>query len=220
MGNKKTVIKATGVYSLDDSLYAEDSKVLETGSLPITLETETMQEQTTSKSSEIFTTIVRDVSKLNKIFISFSNTSDNCYVGSFGPNLKEYNSLYHPLSQQSAVDSGYYNPIYVLTASLVIGNQVIPSQEIQGVREAYVHLMHCADNPLLVRSKGYKTQAFMFGFNLQKLESAAYSGMNLKNNSNMVVKICPLDGAIFIWNWKYSSSSRYYARTDVYSYGS
>ena len=193
---KKPVIKATGVYSLDDSLYAEYAKLLETGSLPITFETETMQEQTTSKSSEIFTTIVRNVSKLNKIFISFSNTSDKGYVGSFGPILKEYNSLYHPLSQQGdKVDSGYYNPIYDLTASLVIGNQVIPSQEIQGVREAYVHLMHCADNPLLVRSEDYKTQAFMFGFNLQKLESAAYTGMNLKNNSNMVVKIRPLDGA-------------------------
>ena len=158
-----------------------------------------MQEQTTSKSSEIFTTIVRNVSKLNKIFNSFSNTSDKGYVGSFGPILKEYNSLYHPLSQQGdKVDSGYYNPIYDLTASLVIGNQVIPSQEIQGVREAYVHLMHCADNPLLVRSEDYKTQAFMFGFNLQKLESAAYTGMNLKNNSNMVVKIRPLDGAFYM----------------------
>ena len=64
---------------------------------------------------------------------------------------------YHPLAHQgSAVDVGYYDPTYDLTASLVIGNQVIPSQEIQGVREAYVHLMHCADNPLLVRSEAYK----------------------------------------------------------------
>ena len=118
-----------------------------------------MQEQTASKSSEIFTTIVRNVSKLNKIYISFSNTSDKGYVGSFEPILKEYNSLYYPLSQKGGkVDSGYYNPIYDLTASLVIGNQVIPSQQIQGVREAYVYLMHCADNPLLVKSEDYKTQ--------------------------------------------------------------
>ena len=52
-------------YSLDDSLYAEYAKILESGSLPITFETETMQEQTTSSSTEIFTTIVRNVSKLN-----------------------------------------------------------------------------------------------------------------------------------------------------------
>ena len=193
---KKPVIKATGVYSIDDSLYAEYSNILETGSLPITFETETMQEQTTSASTEIFTTIVRNVSKLNKIYISFSNTTSTGYVGGFGEILKEYNSLYHPLAHQgSAVDVGYYDPTYDLTASLVIGNQVIPSQEIQGVREAYVHLMHCADNPLLVRSEDYKTQAFMFGFNLQKLESAAYTGLNSKNNSNLVVKIRPLDGS-------------------------
>ena len=169
------------MFILDDSLYAEYAKILETGSLPITFESETMQEQTTSSSTEIFTTIVRNVSKLNKKFISFSNTTSTGYVGGFGEILKEYNSLYHPLANQgSAVDSGYYDPIYDLTASLLIGNQVVPSQEIQGVREAYVHLMHCADDPLLVRSEDYKTQAFMFGFNLQKLESAAYTGMNLK----------------------------------------
>ena len=161
-----------------------------------------MQEQTTSASTEIFTTIVRNVSKLNKICISFSNTTSTGYVGGFGEILKEYNSLYHPLAHQgSAVDSGYYDPIYDLTASLVIGNQVIPSQEIQGVREAYVHLMHCADNPLLVRSEDYKTQAFMFGFNLQKLESAAYTGLKLNNNSIAVIKIKPLDGTTL-----YSSS--------------
>ena len=77
---------------------------------------------------------------------------------------------------------------------MVIGNQVIPSQEILGVREDYIHLMHCADNPLLVRSEDYKTQAFMFGFNLQKLESANYTGMNPKNTSNMIVKTRPPDG--------------------------
>ena len=55
--------------------------------------------------------------------------------------------------------------------------------------------MRCVNNPLLVRSEDYKTQAFMFGFNLQKLESAANTGMNLKNNSNMVVKIRPLHGS-------------------------
>ena len=31
----------------------------------------------------------------------------------------------------------------------------------------YVHLIHCAGNPLLVRPGDYKPQAFMFGFNLQ-----------------------------------------------------
>ena len=141
----KMLIFKGNVYSLDDSLYAEYAKILESGSLPITFETETMQEQTTSASTEIFTTIVRNVSKLNRMFISFSITTITGYVGGFGEILEEYNSLYHPLAHQgSAVDVGYYDPTYDLTASLVIGNQVIPSQEIQGVREAYVHLMHCA----------------------------------------------------------------------------
>ena len=182
------------VYTIDDSLYAEYSKILETGSLPITFETETLQEQTASTSTEIFTTIVRNVSKLNKLFISFSNTTPKIYTGGYGELLKEYLRMYHPLGVVS-LDKGFYDPEYDLSASLITGNQVIPSQEIQGVREAYVHLMHCADKPMLVSAEDYRSHAFMFGFNLQKLESANYTGMNLKNNSNMVVKIKALDGS-------------------------
>ena len=182
------------VYTLDDSLYAEYAKLLETGSLPITFETETLQEQTASTTTEIFTTIVRNVSKLNKLFISFSNATQKGYVGGYGELLKPYNFMYHPLAHVTN-DLGYYDPEHDLSASLVIGNQVIPSQEIQGVREAYAHLMHCADKPMLVRAEDYRSHAFMYGFNLQKLESANYTGMNLKNNSNMVVKIKALEGS-------------------------
>ena len=182
------------VYTIDDSLYAEYAKILETGSLPITFETETMQEQTASAETEVFTTIVRNVSKLNKLFISFSNPSAKTYVGGYGELLKEYNRMYHPLGNITN-DVGIYNPEYDLSASLVVGNQVIPSQEIQGVREAYAHLMHCSDKPILVRAEDYRSHAFMYGFNLQKLESANYTGMNLKNNSNMVIKIKALDGS-------------------------
>ena len=63
---KKPIFKGN-VYSLDDSLYAECAKILESGSLPITFESEAMQEQTTSESTEIFKTIVRNVPKLNRI---------------------------------------------------------------------------------------------------------------------------------------------------------
>ena len=156
-----------------------------------------------------FSTIVRNVSKLSIIFISFSNTTSIGYVGGFGEILKECNSLSHSLAHQgSAVDVGYCDPTYDFTASLVIGNQVIPSQETQGVREAYVHLMHCADNPLLVRSEDYKTQAFMFGFNLQKIESASYSGLDLKNSSIAVIRIRPLDGST-LYTSKYMPTRMY-----------
>ena len=56
-----------------------------------------MQEQTASAKTEVFTTIVRNVSKLNKLFISFSNPSAKAYVGGYGELLKEYNRMYHPL---------------------------------------------------------------------------------------------------------------------------
>ena len=82
------------VYTLDDSLYTEYAKILEQGSLPITFETETLQEQTASTSTEIFTTIVRNVSRLNKLFVSFSNTTPKAYTGGYGELLKEYQRMY------------------------------------------------------------------------------------------------------------------------------
>ena len=98
---------------------------------------------------------------LNYIFFSCSNTTSKGYVGGFGEILKEYNSLYHPLAHQgSAVDVGYFDPIYDLTASLVIDN-------------------HCWLEARTIKHK------------LQKLEPAAYAGLNLKNNSNMIVKSAP-----------------------------
>ena len=60
-----------------------------TGSLPITFETETLQEQTASTSSETFSTIVRNAATLKKLFICFSNATQRGYVGSSGELLKE-----------------------------------------------------------------------------------------------------------------------------------
>ena len=170
------------VYTLDDSLYAEYSKTLETGSLPITFETETIQEQTVFEKSEIFTTIARNVSKLNKIFVSFGRevapVDYDGYVGSFGEIYKWWNAMYHPLAQSTSVLCGGYDSNYDLSASLVIGNQVIPTQEAQGVKEACLHLMRCSEKPFLIRAEDYQTQKFMFGFNLMKFENGSYTGMN------------------------------------------
>ena len=67
--------------------------------------------------------------------------------------------MYHPLAHITN-DKGYYDPEHDLSASLIIGNQVIPSQEIQGIRESYAHLMHCADKPILVSAEEYRSQNF------------------------------------------------------------
>ena len=68
--------------------------------------------------------------------------------------------------------------------------------------------MHCADKPMLVSAEDYRSHAFMFGFNLQKLESANYTGMNLKNNSNMVVKIKAMDSST-LYNNNYMAERLY-----------
>ena len=82
--------------------------------------------------------------------------------------------MYHPLGVVS-LDKGLYDPEYDLSAHPESRNP-----KGKKVREAYVHLMHCADKPMLVSAEDYRSHAFMFGFKLQKLEAAAYTGMNLK----------------------------------------
>ena len=59
------------VHRLDDGLFAEYAEILEKQSLPITFNSVSVQTQTTSRSTDIFTTIVRNVSKADNIFISF-----------------------------------------------------------------------------------------------------------------------------------------------------
>ena len=59
------------IHRLDDGLFAEYAEILEKQSFPITFNSVSVQTQTTSRSTDIFTTIVRNVSKADNIFISF-----------------------------------------------------------------------------------------------------------------------------------------------------
>ena len=48
---------------------------------------------------------------------------------------------------------------------------------------------------MLIGAEDYRSHAFMYGFNLQKIESASYTGMNLNNKSNMVGKIKAMENS-------------------------
>ena len=69
--NIEAPIITADVHRLDDGLFAEYAEILEKQSLPITFNSVSIQAQTTSRSTDIFTTIVRNVSKADNIFISF-----------------------------------------------------------------------------------------------------------------------------------------------------
>ena len=69
------------IHRLDDGLFAGYAEILEKQSLPITFNSVSVQTQTTSRSTDIFTTIVRNVSKADNIFISFH--SNFGYKGRF-----------------------------------------------------------------------------------------------------------------------------------------
>ena len=110
----------------DDGLFAEYAEILEKQSLPITFNSVSVQTQTTSRSTDIFTTIVRNVSKADNIFISFY--SNFGYKGGFQEVLKPHNHnlLYHPLSWESgtSIAQRYYENIVLSFFSWVL---VIPS---------------------------------------------------------------------------------------------
>ena len=67
------------VHRLDDGLFAEYAEILEKQSLPITFNSVSVQTRTLNQTTDIFTTIVRNVSKADNIFISFY--SDKGYKG-------------------------------------------------------------------------------------------------------------------------------------------
>ena len=152
-----------------------------------------VQTQTTSPTTDIFTTIVRNVSKADNIFISFYALK--AYQGGFGEVLKPHNLLYHPLGWETNthITQEYFRNVD-LQFQLSIGNMVIPEMPTSGVADNYKHLQETRNNHVSIKPHMYRTNSFLAGFNLKKLNSANYTGLNLKNNSNMVVRVKPLDG--------------------------
>ena len=63
-----------------------------------------------------------------------------------------------------------------------------------GVADNYKHLQETRNNHVSIKPHMYRTNSFLAGFNLKKLNSANYTGLNLKNNSSMVVRVRPLNG--------------------------
>ena len=62
-----------------------------------------------------------------------------------------------------------------------------------GVADNYKHLRETRNNHLSIKPH-IRMNSFLAGFNLKKLKSANCTGLNLKNNSNMVVRVKPLYG--------------------------
>ena len=181
------------VHRLDDGLFAEYAEILEKQSLPITFNSVSVQTQTTSRTTDIFTTIVRNVSKADNIFISFY--SNPGYKGGFHEVLKPHNLLYHPLSYEPwvSIKQQYYEDLD-LSFQLSIGNTVIPEMPTMGITDNYKHLQETRNNHVSIKPHMYRTNSFLAGFNLKKLNSANYTDLNLKNNSSMVVRCKPLNG--------------------------
>ena len=63
-----------------------------------------------------------------------------------------------------------------------------------GITDNYKHLHETRNNHISTKPHMYRTNSFLAGFNLKKLNSANYTGLNLKNNSSMVVRVKPLNG--------------------------
>ena len=130
--------------------------------------------------------------KADNIFIFYS---DKGYKGNFKGGLKQHNLLYHPISYDALHVIGQnYREDLDLSFQLSIGNAVIPEMPTMGVMDNYKHLQETRNNHVSIKPHMYKTNSFLAGFNLNKLNSANYTGLNSKNNSNMVVRVKPLYG--------------------------
>ena len=154
------------VHRLDDGLFAEYAVILEKQSLPITFNSVSVQTQTTSPTTDIFTTIVRNVSKADNIFISFYAL--RAYQGGFGEVLRPHNLLYHPLGWETSTHiTQEYHRDLDLQFQLSIGNMVIPEMPTSGIADNYKHLQETRNNHVSIKPHMYRTNSFLAGFCLK-----------------------------------------------------
>ena len=160
--------------------------MLEKQSLPITFNSVSAQAHTTSRNTDLFTAIVRHVSKANNIFISFY--SNFGYKGGSQEVLKHHNLLYHPFSWKS----GTWKYWFILSVGYWQYRHTQNAND--EVSDSYKHLQETRNKHFKSNLISIGTNSFSAGFNLKKLNSANYMGPNLKNNSNIVVRVKPVHG--------------------------
>ena len=169
--------------------------------LPITMTTFITQQQTVAGYSQLDVQVIRSVSKLVGLFITFNKDPVDA-VGAEEVFHKEFSRFYHPMINNDEAVNGFYNPDYELEFSVQLGSKLYPEYPCNSITQCFYHLRKALNLPTFHQHSissqwlEYKESEFIFGFNLEKVPDSSYTGINTRAGQQMLIKVKPLNQGV------------------------
>ena len=168
--------------------------------LPITMTTFITQQQTVAGYSQLDIQVIRSVSKLVGVFITFNKDPvDDASAKVFH---KEFTRFYHPMINNDEDVNGFYNPDLDLEFQIQLGSKLYPEYPCNSITQCFYHLRKALNLPTFHQHSissqwlEYKESEFIFGFNLEKVPDSSYTGINTRAGQQMLVKVKPLNQGV------------------------
>ena len=159
------------------------------------------QQQTVAGYSQLDIQVIRSVSKLVGLFITFNKDPVDA-VGAEEYFHKEFTRFYHPMINNDEAVNGFYNPDYDLEFSIQLGSKLYPEYPCKSITECFYHLRKALNLPTFHQHSissqwlEYKESEFIFGFNLEKVPDSSYTGINTRAGQQMLIKVKPLNQGV------------------------
>ena len=173
--------------------------------LPITMTTFITQQQTVAGYSQLDIQVIRSVSKLVGVFITFNKDPVDA-VGAAEVFHKEFTRFYHPMINNDEVVNGFYNPDLDLEFQIQLGSKLYPEYPCNSITQCFYHLRKALNLPTFHQHSissqwlEYKESEFIFGFNLEKVPDSSYTGINTRAGQQMLIKVKPLNQGVLTSN--------------------
>ena len=159
--------------------------------LPINYSTYISQENSILGAGKVLSTqIIRAVSRLQRCFVSFYNSS------STGPYAKPSITFYHP----NAADAGTYNPDKELQVQLQLGSSLFPQYACTNLSECFYHLKKSLNLPdhhqhsIGIKFAKYRSNKFIFGFSFERVAEANWTALSTKAGQILLIKLLGSSG--------------------------
>jgi hypothetical protein len=182
------------ICTLDNALNNEYVAHLLAGkALPIEYSTYISQQSAIAQNN-ISVQIVRAVSRLQRIFVSFyKNPTANP-----GPFHKNNILFYHPMDEAG----GPYSNARELEFQIQLGSKLYPEYPCTSISECFYRLKEALNLPIYhqhaigIRYQDYYQDKFIFAISFEKIPDAEWSGINTKAGQVLMVKVKATNGNV------------------------
>ena len=180
---------------------AYNEHLLSGKSLPLTMTTFITQSQTVSGYAQLDVQVIRSVSKLVGLFITFNKDPVNDLTATEVYH-KEFTRFYHPMINNTEAENGFYNADLDLEFQIQLGSKLYPEYPCNSLTQCFYHLRKALNLPTFHQHSissqflEYKEDEFIFGFNLERVPDSSYTGINTRSGQQMLVKVKPLNQSV------------------------